>query len=344
MRSNILILFIPALFLSCIKGQKPKVDSNFQKSIEKVEAAKDSVGVEKYTNEKWHFSMEIPATLKVLESELPGKTPVINVYDPVNDETPPYAIHEAAVAAYITILPEGFGVDAPHGTRKSFKEWNGNLPLSFEIDPGESMVYLLENGKPWAAIIRFYSPPPGWNEYGTIFIHYPVTNFSATCFNEQGDVVAIKRCDTMGGDKLKYSGEISTEEMEGLNAVLTSLYFTSGKIKRKPISDLIKIEQPLPNQEISSPLKIKGEARGYWFFEAEAPFKLVDKDYKILATGSMKAQGEWMTEGFVPFEAEVSFKAPEDGRGFLIFSRSNASGLPEHDRMYRLPVLFQTKN
>src|SRR3989344_3148362 len=28
--------------------------------------------------------------------------------------------------------------------------------------------------------------------------------------------------------------------------------------------DLIKVSQPRPNQEISSPLVIEGEARGYW--------------------------------------------------------------------------------
>ncbi|HXK32321.1 MAG TPA: hypothetical protein VJ378_02535, partial [Candidatus Paceibacterota bacterium] len=40
--------------------------------------------------------------------------------------------------------------------------------------------------------------------------------------------------------------------------------------------DLIKIENVRPNQIISSPLSIKGEARGNWFFEASFPIRLYD--------------------------------------------------------------------
>lgn len=107
------------------------------------------------------------------------------------------------------------------------------------------------------------------------------------------------------------------------------------------IPDLLIVEQPSKNEEISSPLMIKGKARGSWYFEGQFPVELVSGDGKLLAKGSAKAEGEWMTSDFVPFSAEVEFQAAGAKQGALILRRSNASGLPENDRSYRLPVYFK---
>jgi hypothetical protein len=113
---------------------------------------------------------------------------------------------------------------------------------------------------------------------------------------------------------------------------------------QRPIGDLLKIEKPLPNMDISSPLKVEGEARGQWYFEGDFPVVLEDRNGKILARGVAEAQGRWMTSDFVPFELTLTYDdAPDDERGYLVFQRSNASGLPEHDRSFRLPVLFPPK-
>lgn len=346
MKCYLVLLVAFLLLISCKEKTEDRQpdrefvgDSLVNETTEEPKLTKD------YVSEKWHFTLQFPAGYRVTEEELPGQTPVVNIYDSENEKAPPFAIHESAEASYIAFLPEGFGVDAPSGTRKSFKKWERSLPLSFEIDPDNSTVYLLENGQPWAASIRFYSPPPGWKELGSIFVHYAVNDFQAECFAEaSGSKKAMKDCDPLGGDQVKYYGEVSAESKEALNNVLESLYFSSENDQRREISELISVEQPVPNATIESPLKITGKARGYWYFEGEAPFKLVNKDYKTLATGSLKAQGEWMTEESVPFEGEVTFKAPKDERGYLIFSRSNASGKPEHDRTYRIPVIFPPKN
>ena len=106
--------------------------------------------------------------------------------------------------------------------------------------------------------------------------------------------------------------------------------------------DLITLNSPLPNTEISSPLKITGQARGYWFFEATFPVILTDWDGKIIAEGFATAKDDWMTENFVEFESEISFEKPVYGeRGFLILKKSNASGLPEHDDALEIPILFK---
>ncbi|MDP3995974.1 MAG: Gmad2 immunoglobulin-like domain-containing protein [bacterium] len=105
-------------------------------------------------------------------------------------------------------------------------------------------------------------------------------------------------------------------------------------------ADLIKVENLKPNQTITSPLIIKGEARGYWFFEASFPVKLLDDKENLIALQVATAQSEWMTEDFVPFEAVVEFEAPVAGKGILVFEKDNPSGLPENADELRIPVSF----
>lgn len=104
----------------------------------------------------------------------------------------------------------------------------------------------------------------------------------------------------------------------------------------------IKVVSPKAGQSITSPLEIKGEARGNWFFEASFPVMLTNWDGLIIAEGVAQAEGEWMTEEFVPFKAMLEFTKPEYGeRGTLILKRDNPSGLPEHDAAVEIPVVFK---
>jgi len=107
------------------------------------------------------------------------------------------------------------------------------------------------------------------------------------------------------------------------------------------IPDLLLIEQPSKNAEITSPLKITGKARGSWYFEADFPIEIVNEEGRVLAETYATARGNWMTQEFVPFTAEVEFDIKGSEKGSIIFRRANASGLPENDRSYRLPVSFK---
>ena len=104
--------------------------------------------------------------------------------------------------------------------------------------------------------------------------------------------------------------------------------------------DLIRLTTPRPNEIVKSPLVIEGEARGYWFFEASFPVKIWDATGKELAVGIAQAQGEWMTEEFVPFKVTLEFETPAIKRGLLILERDNPSGLTENDDSLRIPIIF----
>lgn len=105
-------------------------------------------------------------------------------------------------------------------------------------------------------------------------------------------------------------------------------------------SDLIRVDNPRPNQTIGSPLLITGQARGYWFFEASFPIKVFDENNNLLTTIIAQAQSDWMTEDFVPFEAKLDFPLPESGEGRMVFQKDNPSGLPENDDELVVPIKF----
>lgn len=106
--------------------------------------------------------------------------------------------------------------------------------------------------------------------------------------------------------------------------------------------ELIFLENPEPDQVIESPLVIRGEAKGTWFFEGDFPVILTDWNGLIIAETYATALDDWMTEDFVAFEATLDFDKPDFGeRGSLILQKDNPSGLPEHDDAYEITIFFE---
>jgi hypothetical protein len=122
-------------------------------------------------------------------------------------------------------------------------------------------------------------------------------------------------------------------------------------------SDLIRVELPEPMTVVTSPLTLKGEARGQWYFEGSFPITLTNWDGLIIAESYVTfvhdpedPESTWMTTEFVPFEGALEFENPSfenvesdhfSKRGYLIFKKDNPSGLPEHDDALEIPVYFE---
>lgn len=109
----------------------------------------------------------------------------------------------------------------------------------------------------------------------------------------------------------------------------------------QPFSDLIQITSPLNDSQVASPLTVTGQARGPWYFEASFPVILQDDQGHILAEKPAQAQGDWMTEDFVPFSVTLTFTPPPSKKGVLILHNDNPSGLPENDKQIEIPVVFE---
>jgi hypothetical protein len=109
-----------------------------------------------------------------------------------------------------------------------------------------------------------------------------------------------------------------------------------------PATNVITLTEPAIDSLITSPLHFSGQARGQWYFEGTFPVVLTNEAGTIIAQGTATAQGEWMTEQFVPFSGDIVFEAPANSeKGKLILQKSNPSDLPENDDSLEIPIRFR---
>lgn len=134
-------------------------------------------------------------------------------------------------------------------------------------------------------------------------------------------------------------------------AIAITAYFSyqnTNPVVTKPINnagvtstdDLIHVTAPLANVFVQSPLIVKGEARGNWYFEASFPVKIFDSTGKQLGVVVAQAQGDWITTNFVPFQATLNFEKPTTETGTVVFIKDNPSGLAANDASVVIPVYF----
>lgn len=114
---------------------------------------------------------------------------------------------------------------------------------------------------------------------------------------------------------------------------------TNGQVSAN--QNLIRLTSPSKGEFVYSPLQMEGEARGYWFFEGDAPAKILDADGDEVARGYISAIDSWMTEDFVRFEGRLDFEEVKTSTGTLILMNANASGDPERDIFLHIPIRFE---
>ncbi len=109
------------------------------------------------------------------------------------------------------------------------------------------------------------------------------------------------------------------------------------------LSDTIIVDSPRNGDDVSSgKITLSGKARGMWYFEANAPVELRDENNKLITQSYITAEGEWMTEDFVPFKGGITFTVPEGmDNGFVVFKNDNPSGEPSRDKSVSIPVKFR---
>lgn len=300
-----------------------------------------------YTNEEFGFSIDYPENWQVLEFPDDDIAPRIHIVKAGETKTPPFT-HYSDVTQ-VSIFPEGVPTEGVFGeTIES--------GVSFGEETEMASDYVLEDGTPWVTFATFVRPPSSWQPWGFVWASVEVEDAEASCFRNGAELPA-DACDPFVGDTIVRRGTVNREDRALQVRMLGSLRFldetagdeTGGNGEDK--SSLIRVFNPLPNQVIRSPFTVTGEARGTWYFEATFPVVLVNWDGLIIAETFATAQGEWMTEEFVPFTSELSFESPYGlgdpdfmQRGTLILQKSNPSGLPEHDDAIEIPIRFDPYN
>jgi hypothetical protein len=105
-------------------------------------------------------------------------------------------------------------------------------------------------------------------------------------------------------------------------------------------TDNLKLDNLTAEAVVASPLAIAGSARGTWFFEGSFPVKVLDESGQELGRGIAQAQGDWMTEDFVPFKVTIMFTRPTSSVGAVVLEKDNPSGLPQNDQAISVPIKF----
>lgn len=104
----------------------------------------------------------------------------------------------------------------------------------------------------------------------------------------------------------------------------------------------IFVFSPKKEDIINSSLKIRGQAKGSWYFEGQFNAELYDEYDYLAGTAILTAKDNWMTEDFVAFEGELEFSGFSSDTGWLRFLSANPSGLPENQKTYEIPIKFES--
>jgi hypothetical protein len=142
------------------------------------------------------------------------------------------------------------------------------------------------------------------------------------------------------------SGKFADPPTDGFGAEYQGAFFIRQLIRVSPKGNcrggLIYLDSPLSGALVTSPLKVRGYARGTWFFEGDFPMVLVDSEGKVMTKGFCSAKNHWMTENFVRFEGSIEFKKTGAGdRGTLILKKDNPTDLPEYDDALEVTIFFE---
>jgi len=140
------------------------------------------------------------------------------------------------------------------------------------------------------------------------------------------------------------AGHPSEPPVSGFGADYSAGWRVTRVVRALPTGDCrgdqIVLTLPRRNAVNSSPLALRGRARGTWFFEGDFPLILTDDRGNPIAQGFATAQGEWMTNDFVPFSASLRFESPPPGPGRLILKKDNPSDRRDLDDALVVPIIF----
>lgn len=131
-------------------------------------------------------------------------------------------------------------------------------------------------------------------------------------------------------------GTVATTKLEPTTPRSDTSSFSAPALAPQVPEANIRVTAPQPNEEVSLPLVIRGEAR---VFESVFAYRLRDADGSILFEGHAMANAP-DTGQFGPFEISVTYLEPSGTSGILeVFSRSAKDG-SEINRV-AIPVRFK---
>lgn len=135
----------------------------------------------------------------------------------------PVAVHGPASATFLSILPQGFGTEAPMGASRPLSELEEVPRTGFALDQRSSSALLLESGEVWGLLLYPKRPPPGWDDHAFVFAQFGVEDARVECVNAAGQPRPSETCDPLDGDQVLRFGKPDPRRREETLGVLSTL-------------------------------------------------------------------------------------------------------------------------
>lgn len=188
------------------------------------------------------------------------------------------------------------------------------MKISHKITLATAGIFLIAS--PLYYYVKIKSMPPAVEE---------VTSFNE-CVKAGYPVMESfpRKCKTSNGPT--YTEELTQEQLD-----LQISYHNA-------TSNDIVITNPLAGSVIGKSFRVTGKARGYWYFEASFPVRVLDSNGKTIASGLAQVGGDWMTADFISFiSTELKLSDSYIGPATLVLQKDNPSGLQEKDASISIP-------
>lgn len=213
---------IPLILLILIIGGVWYLDSAVNKtSVEPVSDIDTSTWTT-FTSDQYDFGIEYPADdwNKAVKPDdqiapkfsfyiKPAGVPVKAPFD-----------HFANIT-HVSVYPEGIPTEGLIGqTTKLEGDWGENVS-------DESRLYLLEDGTPFAAYIKFKERPDSWNGSGFAWARLKADNFKSVCFENGAEMKDSEQCDPLGNEDITihHRGEVNEDIWPLLKDSVKSISF-----------------------------------------------------------------------------------------------------------------------
>jgi len=210
--------------------------------------------------------------------------------------------------------------DAANQIKTQYQNYvTGNLLAQWMADPSHAPGRLTSS--PWPDRIEITA----------------ISSAGTGSYTVTGNIIEITSSEVLSGGAANLIPVTMTVSNDNNQWKISAFQETQNRITK---DDLIWVSAPLPNQTVSSPLVVTGQARGSWYFEASFPVKLYDANGNLVAQAAAQAQGDWMTQDYVPFTVTLTFTHPATTMGTLVLEKDNPSGLPQNANQLEIPVKF----
>lgn len=117
-------------------------------------------------------------------------------------------------------------------------------------------------------------------------------------------------------------------------------FFSTGQVSLEEKEQELVVDNVDSETPISSPFTITGRARSTWFADGSFAVSVQDYTGEDLGGGEARAAGEADAQGYVPFEAVITFVPPQSSLLIISFEKANPGGRAADDFSHGMTVPY----